>query len=127
MSILIPVIPREKPEEVSVEDPHYARANELAVQLKGALDEVGDVTTQVYAAQSAAESAAEDAAYTRGQLDAINSSIESVSAEASAKVDDGYVEDGSLYLTANGEVVAGPFTGFGGNGSGGGSSGNNAV
>ena len=45
-------------------------------------------------------------------------------------VNGGYVENGSLYLTHDGEVVAGPFTGFGGGGSGGGggaSSGNNAV
>lgn len=37
------------------------------------------------------------------------------------KVDGGYVENDSLYLTSGGEVVAGPFTGFGGGGGGGGS------
>lgn len=40
------------------------------------------------------------------------------------KIDGGYVEDGALYLTANGVVVAGPFDGIGGGGGGGG---NNAV
>lgn len=46
-----------------------------------------------------------------------------------ATVDGGYVENDSLYLTHNGEVVAGPFTGFGGGGSGGGGGGssNTAV
>ena len=39
------------------------------------------------------------------------------------KVDGGYVENDSLYLTSGGEVVAGPFTGFGGGGSGGGGGG----
>ena len=40
-------------------------------------------------------------------------------------VNGAYVEDGSLYLTHDGEVVAGPFSGFGGGGGGG--SMNNAV
>lgn len=43
------------------------------------------------------------------------------------KVDDGYVENGYLYLTANGEVVVGPLGPFSGTGGGGGSGGNNAV
>lgn len=42
-------------------------------------------------------------------------------------VDGGYVENDSLYLTHNGEVVAGPFTGFGGGGSGGGSGSTNTA
>ena len=40
----------------------------------------------------------------------------------SGKVDGAYVENDALYLTSNGEVVAGPFSGFGGGGSGGGGS-----
>lgn len=47
------------------------------------------------------------------------------------KVDGAYVENGYLYLTANGEIVAGPIGPFagsgGGGGSGGGDSGNNAA
>ena len=47
----------------------------------------------------------------------------------SGKVDGAYVENDALYLTSNGEVVAGPFSGFGGGGSGGGGTTptNNAV
>ena len=37
----------------------------------------------------------------------------------SGKIDGAYVENGALYLTSNGEVAAGPFSGFGGGGSGG--------
>ncbi len=49
--------------------------------------------------------------------------------ELDGKVDDAYVEDGYLYLTSNGEIVAGPLGPFsgGGGGGGGGGSGNNAV
>lgn len=47
------------------------------------------------------------------------------------KIDGGYADsDGYLYLTSNGEIVAGPigpFAGGGGGGGGGGGSGNNAV
>ena len=43
------------------------------------------------------------------------------------KVDGGFIENDSLYLTSDGEVVAGPFTGIGGSGGGGGGTGNNAI
>lgn len=49
----------------------------------------------------------------------------SIAKECTSKVDGGYVLDGALYLTAGEEVVAGPFSGFGGTGGGG--TGNNAV
>ena len=45
----------------------------------------------------------------------------------SGKIDGAYVENGALYLTSNGEVAAGPFSGFGGGGSGGGEPTNTAV
>lgn len=45
-----------------------------------------------------------------------NTRFEEFDLALGAAVDGGYVENDSLYLTHNGEVVAGPFTGFGGGG-----------
>lgn len=45
----------------------------------------------------------------------------------SGKIDGAYVENGYLYLTSDGEVVAGPLGPFSGTGGGSGGSGNNAV
>lgn len=128
LCVIIPVLPREKPEAVEVENPHYVQANALAVHLQEALDDLGDITCQVTAARVAAENAEAYAESTYAQLSDVNTTLETLSTETAAKIDDGYVEDGSLYLTSNGEVVAGPFTGFGGGGgTGSGGSGNNAT
>lgn len=70
------------------------------------------------AAQSSAENAASDADAALAQAGQAQTAVEQMSMELSGKVDGAYVEDGALYLTSGGEVVAGPFSGFGGGGSG---------
>ncbi|MBR3202234.1 MAG: hypothetical protein IKF60_01465, partial [Solobacterium sp.] len=60
-------------------------------------------------------------------VDSVRSTVSALDLVLAGKVDGGYVENDSLYLTSDGEVVAGPFTGFGGGGGGGGSATNNAV
>ena len=74
-----------------------------------------------------ASNAMEDAAETREMVNELDKECEEMSTVLTSKVDGAYVENGALYLTSNDEVVAGPFSGFGGGGSGGGGSGNNAV
>lgn len=74
--------------------------------------------TSAAAAQSSAENAASDADAALAQAGQAQTAVEQMSMELSGKVDGAYVEDGALYLTSGGEVVAGPFSGFGGGGSG---------
>lgn len=69
-------------------------------------------------AQSSAENAASDADAALAQAGQAKTAVEQMSMELSGKVDGAYVEDGALYLTSGGEVVAGPFSGFGGSGGG---------
>ncbi|MGN0773599.1 MAG: leucine-rich repeat domain-containing protein [Candidatus Ventricola sp.] len=78
------------------------------------------------AAQSSAENAASDADAALAQAGQAQNAVEQMSMELSGKVDGAYVLDGALYLTSGGEVVAGPFSGFGG-GSGGSSGATMAV
>lgn len=82
--------------------------------------------TSAAAAQSSAENAASDADAALAQAGQAQTAVEQMSMELSGKVDGAYVEDGALYLTSGGEVVAGPFSGFGG-GSGSGSGATMAV
>lgn len=78
-----------------------------------------------------ATAAANDAAENSTEVAAVKRAQTTMQLSLADMVNGGYVENGSLYLTHDGEVVAGPFTGFGGNGSGSGSggasSGNNAA
>lgn len=79
------------------------------------------MTTDVAAALDASVVAFEKATDIEALLDELTSTV-------SMKVDDIEVIDGDMYLLSNGERVAGPYSGFGGGGSGpGGSTGNNAV
>lgn len=48
-----------------------------------------------------------------------NNKINTISTTLTQKVDDAMVENNSLYLLSNGNIVAGPFSGFGGGGGGG--------
>ena len=85
-------------------------------------------TTAAMAVQQA-NAAMNEVAAVQNTVNEVKSGYEAMEAILGTKVDGGYVENDSLYLTSNGEVVAGPFTGFGGSGTGGGGGGatNNAV
>lgn len=75
------------------------------------------------AAATAANTATADA---RDAIDEVTEKTAAMESSLLTKVDDGYVENGYLYLTANGEVVVGPLGPFSGGGGVSGE-GNNAV
>lgn len=58
-------------------------------------------------------------------VDELEQTVRQLSTDMLTKVDDAYVEDGYLYLTSDGEIVAGPIGPFAGGG--GDSGGNNAI
>ena len=92
----------------------------------------GDVATFMYTGSQYVLISVDRCDYDISELQAsidtaINGALNRVDELNVSKVDGGYVENGALYLTANGEVVAGPFEGMGGGGGGGGGSGNNAT
>ena len=93
--------------------------------------EVSDIATSADAiaaqALQQAGSAMNEVAGVEETVSAVQQSYTQMELLLSGKVDGGYVENDSLYLTSGGEVVAGPFTGFGGGGGGGGGSTNTAV
>lgn len=98
-----------------------------------AAEEVSNIKTQADTtaamAVQQANAAMNEVAAVQNTVNEVKSGYEAMEAILGTKVDGGYVENDSLYLTSNGEVVAGPFTGFGGSGTGGGGGGstNNAV
>lgn len=93
-------------------------ANDAAERANTAAE---SVDAKVTAAQTAAENAEADAADTRSQLEGVNSEIEALKLADAGKIDGAYIdENGMLCLTANGELVAGPFAVAGGGGTGGG-------
>lgn len=76
----------------------------------------------------AAGNASADAAETRETAEKLSRDVENINTELVTKVDGAYVENGYLYLTSDGEIVAGPLGPFSGTGGGtGGGSGNAAV
>ena len=100
--------------------------------ISNAAEEINNIkteadTTAALALQQA-NAAMNEVVAVENTVNDVKSGFESMEAILGTKVDGGYVENDSLYLTSNGEVVAGPFTGFGGSGTGGGGgSTNNAV
>ena len=98
-----------------------------ATEIENIKTEADTVAAQ---AMQQANAAINEVASVQNTVQGIQSGYETIEALLGTKVDGGYVENNSLYLTSNGEVVAGPFTGFGGGGSGtggGGGSTNTAV
>ena len=78
------------------------------------------------AAAGRAEQALSDATEAVASINEFAADFESMQATLEGKIDDAYVEDGYLYMTSDGEVVAGPlgpFSGTGGGGGGGGGAG----
>ena len=78
-------------------------------------------------ALSAANNAENSVAELSTSLSSIRRNQEAMQLVLAGKVDDAYVENGYLYLTSDGEIVAGPLGPFSGSGGGGGGSGNTAV
>ena len=81
-----------------------------------------DKAGKANAAATKADVATADA---RDAIDEMTTKTSAIETSLLTKVDDGYVENGYLYLTANGQVVVGPLGPFSGAGTGGDS--NNAV
>lgn len=118
-------------------------AQDASVAANNAISAVGDAVTAANNATNAAtnaknaadnaviaaSNAEQDAAETRETASELTRNVETINAELGTKVDGAYVENGYLYLTSDGEIVAGPlgpFSGTGG-GTGGGGSTNAAV
>ena len=95
-----------------------------ATEIENIKTEADTVAAQ---AMQQANSAINEVAGVQNSVQEIRSGFTAMEALLSGKVDGGYVENDSLYLTSNGEVVAGPFTGFGGGSGSGGGSTNTAV
>lgn len=115
----------------AVEDVESAK-NSAMETIASAAEEINKIkteadTTAAMALQQA-NAAMNEVAAVENTVNEVKSGYDAFEAILGTKVDGGYVENDSLYLTSNGEVVAGPFTGFGGSGTGGGGgSTNNAV
>ena len=102
-----------------------------AINARG--QEIVNITTS---ADTNAALALQQANQAMNEVAGVEESVQNVESDVSGlelllsgKVDGGYVENNALYLTSNGEVVAGPFEGIGGGGGGGGGGGstNTAV
>ena len=115
----------------AVEDVESAKTSAMET-IASAAEEINNIkteadTTAAMALQQA-NAAMNEVAAVENTVNEVKSGYDAFEAILGTKVDGGYVENDSLYLTSNGEVVAGPFTGFGGSGTGGGGgSTNNAV
>ena len=79
------------------------------------------------AAAGRAEQALSDATEAVASINEFAADFESMQATLEGKIDDAYVEDGYLYMTSDGEVVAGPLGPFSGTGGGGGGGGAGSV
>ena len=116
----------------AVEEVNNAKTSAMETITKAA-QEISDIKTQADTtaalAVQQANAAMNEVAAVQNTVNEVKSGYDAMEAILGTKVDGGYVENDSLYLTSNGEVVAGPFTGFGGSGTGGGGGGstNNAV
>ena len=104
-----------------------AAKNAAMETISNAAEEINNIKTQADTtaalALQQANAAMNEVAAVENTVNDVKSGFEAMEAILGTKVDGGYVENDSLYLTSNGEVVAGPFTGFGGSGTGGGGGG----
>lgn len=109
-------------------------AEDAATAANNAITAANNATTAANNAKTAADNAViaagnaeQDAAETRETANELSRDVENINAELGTKVDGAYVENGYLYLTSDGEVVAGPLGPFSGTGGGSGGSTNAAV
>lgn len=95
--------------------------------VRGQATQLNDaINSQKNAINALSSQVEEMGSYIDNSINEVKQSISALQATVNGKVDDAVVEDGYLYLTANGETVAGPlgpFSGTGGNTGGG----NNAT
>lgn len=85
------------------------------------------VETLKKATQKVAEEAVDNAATAIEKVEEVEKKATAMDIALSEKVDGAYVENGYLYLTSDGEVVAGPLGPFSGGGGGGGGGGGYTV
>lgn len=85
------------------------------------------VATLKKATNEVAAKAVEDAAAALDNTETMQEQLSALNLGMMEKVDGGYVEDGYLYLTADGDVAVGPLGPFSGGGGGGGGGGENAA
>lgn len=110
-----------------------AELNENADKVDAAIGKLGDLGTSkkgclvdaINETKVSADNAASDASAAKQQASDLDQKIGQVSEAMGGKIDGAYEENGYLYLTSGGEVIAGPLGPFGGSGggTGGGSSG----
>lgn len=116
----------------AVSDVNTAKTTAMTT-INAKAEEIADMKTN---AETVAATALQQAGSALNEVAGVEETVTSVRQSytelellLSGKVDGGYVENNALYLTSNGEVVAGPFEGIGGGGGGGGGGGstNSAV
>ncbi len=108
------------------EDAKEAAGQALSIA-QGAKLESGAAIAAAQNAQADVGNALGEVADAQGAVDAVVEENREIRLSLAGKVDGAYAEDGYLYLTSDGEVVAGPLGPFAGGGGGGGTGGNNAV
>ena len=110
----------------AVSDVNTAKTTAMST-INAKAEEIDDIKTAAdtvaASAMTTANSALNEVAGVEESVTAVQQSYTALELALSGKVDGGYVENNALYLTSNGEVVAGPFEGIGGGGGGGGGSG----
>lgn len=109
-------------EKANLVESTITAAESAANAANTAAQNADDKAGKANAAATKADVATADA---RDAIDEMTTKTSAIETSLLTKVDDGYVENGYLYLTANGQVVVGPLGPFSGAGTGGAS--NNAV
>ncbi len=114
----------------AVSDVNTAKTTAMTT-INAKAEEIADMKTN---AESVAATALQQAGSALNEVAGVEETVTSVRQSytelellLSGKVDGGYVENNALYLTSNGEVVAGPFEGIGGGGGGGGGGSTNSA
>ena len=114
----------------AVSDVNTAKTTAMTT-INAKAEEIADMKTN---AETVAATALQQAGSALNEVAGVEETVSSVRQSytelellLSGKVDGGYVENNALYLTSNGEVVAGPFEGIGGGGGGGGGGSTNSA
>ena len=116
------LIAKASAEAAKASEEESQRAEETVIQkAEQILLVTTDADTIAKQALQKANNAENESAETTQRVEDFNRTVLSVESQLLQKVDGAYVENGYLYLTSNGEIVAGPlgpFSGTGGGGSG---------